>query len=47
MNLDEVVREVPERNRSRVVIDLFREAVRQPSEASVRRADAQIVALHV
>ena len=47
MNLDEVVGEVPERNGGRMVVELFREAIRQPGEAPVRHADAKIVALHV
>src|ERR1035437_7806378 len=47
MNLDEVVCEVPERNRRRVVLDLFRECVSQPRESANRHPNREIVTLDI
>ena len=46
MDLDEVVCEVAERNRCCVVLDLFRECVRQSRIPAVRHADREIVSLN-
>ena len=47
MNLDEVVREVAERNRRDVVLDLFAESVRQPREAAHGHADRKVMAFDI
>ena len=47
MNPDKVVMHVVDRNRSNVVLDLFREGIRQPSESSDLYSHGQVLALHV
>ena len=47
MYLNEVIGEVSERNRRRVVLDLFGEGVSQPREPANRHANREIMALNI
>ena len=47
MYLNEVVGEISERNRRRVVLDLFGEGVSQPREPANRHANREIMALNI